>query len=238
MKKISLFMALMLAFVSMEGFAEEPVALEISEWRPYIYMEDNKPAGHAYEIVEAVFERADIAYDFQIKPWARVYSNGLKKRNYFIPGLGRTPKREDLFQWIAPLNKGVDVYFYKLKNNPVQINNLEEAKQHTIGVERGSYYHDFLEENFEEDKINHVSQPDQLLETLVNGRFNFILLEEARVLWVAEKLKIDPDLFEKSLFAFRVQDYLAASLNTDKELVRKLQKAYMELKEENLIDLR
>ncbi|MEW6982545.1 substrate-binding periplasmic protein [Colwelliaceae bacterium 6471] len=237
MKKISLLIGVILMCIALQAFAEEPVALEISEWRPYVYMEDGQPKGFSYDIVKTLFERANIQYDFQIKPWARVYKNGLEKKNYFIPGLGRTLKREPAFQWIGPLTKGIDIYFYKLKTDAVQIRNLDEAKEYSVGVERGSYYQDFLEAHFPKDKRQPVSQPDQLLKILMAKRVKFILLDEARMLKIAEKLGVDANLFEKSLFAFTVQDYLAASLNTNTALVDKLKQAYLELKAEGLINL-
>lgn len=221
----------------MYGYAQEPVALEMSEWRPYVYLENDKPTGFAYAIVDSVFERANIDYEFYVKPWARVYKDGLEKKNYFIPGLGRTHKREKLFQWIGPVTKGLDIYFFKLKSNPIQIKSIEEAKKYSVGAERGSYYQDFLEEHFTSNKRQLVTQQEQLLKMLVAKRINFILLEESMLLTISEKLALAPNLFEKSLFAFSVNEYLAASLNTDKVLVKKLQKAYRELKEKNLIHL-
>ena len=194
----------------MEVFAESPVALESSDWRPYVYMKGEEPAGFSFELVKTVFERADIAYEFSVKPWARVYKNGLTKKNYFITGLGRTFKREKLFQWIGPLTKGVAVHFYKLKTNPIQIRNIEEAKTYLIGVERGSYYQDFIEAHFTPNKRQLVVAPEQLLKMLMAERVNFILLDEARVLKLSSKLGVDSNLFERSLFAFNVQDYLAA----------------------------
>lgn len=103
---------------------------------------------------------------------------------------------------------------------------------------RGIYNQDFLETNFLPNKRQQVSRPDQLLKMLLKKRVGFIILEEARVLKVYEKLKVDPKLIEKSLFAFKVQDYLVASLHTDKILVDQSNKAYVELEKENIIDLR
>ncbi len=235
--KVGLLISLILTCFSTVVFAEEPVALESSEWRPYVYIAEEQPIGLAYDIVKAVFERADVAYKFNIKPWARVYRNGINNKNYFIPGLGRTFKREKLFQWIGPTTKAVDIHFYKLKTNPIQIKNIDEAQKYLTGVERGSYYQDFLEVHFAANKMQRVSQADQLLKMLMTKRVNFILLEETRLFNISKKLGFDPDLFEKSLFAFSVQNYLVASMNTDDALVTKLKKAYIELKKEKLINL-
>lgn len=221
----------------MTVYAEELVNLESSEWRPYVYMEEKEPRGLVYEIAKGVFKRADVDYAFSLKPWARVYKNGLHTKNYFITGIGRTLQREKLFHWIGPVTQEFDIYFYKLKSNPVKINNIEEAKGYLTGVERDSYYQNFIDTHFPQDKRKLVVSSSQLLKMLLVNRLDFVLLEEKRVFEISEKLGINPNLFEKTLLAFSVQNYLAASLNTDTVLVEKLKKAYVELKQENLIHL-
>jgi polar amino acid transport system substrate-binding protein len=235
--KIGLLICLLSTYLSLSAYAEDIVALESSEWRPYVYLEDNKPKGLVYEIAKDIFDRAEVNYAFSIKPWARVYMSALNRKNYVITGIGRTTEREKLFQWIAPLTKEFDIYFYKLRTNPIQINNIEEAKRHLTGVERSSYYQNFIDTHFTSNKRVLAVTSDQLLKMLMLKRVDFILLEEKRVLEISEKLSIDPNLFEKTFFAFSVQNYLAASLNTDTALIVKLRKAYTELKQENLINL-
>ncbi|PKG82771.1 hypothetical protein CXF85_12640 [Colwellia sp. 75C3] len=221
----------------MPAYAEDIISLESSEWRPYVYMEKTQPKGFVYEIAKDVFERADVEYAFSIKPWARVYKNGLNTNNYFITGLGRTLQREKLFHWIGPVTQEFDIYFYKLRTNSLQINNIEEAKGYLTGVERDSYYQNFIDANFPQNKRKLVVSSNQLLKMLLVKRLDFVLLEEKRVFEISAKLGLDPNLFEKSLFAFSVQNYLAASLNSDIALVDKLRKAYVDLKKENLINL-
>lgn len=235
--KLGLLISLISTCISTTIYAKNIVTLDSSEWKPYVYMEDNVPRGFVYEIVKDIFERANVDYVFNIKPWARVYKNGLNTKNYVITGIGRTVERENLFQWIGPITKEFDIYFYKLKENPIQINNIEEAKMYLTGVERDSYYQNFVDTHLSTDKRKLVVISDQLLKMLIAKRLDFILLEEKRLLEISDKLGIDSNIFEKSLFAFSVQNYLAASLNTDSALVDELRKSYVELKQENLINL-
>jgi len=218
-------------------FAEDPVVLESNESIPYSYMEDGVPSGHAYDIANSVFKRAGVAYEFSIKPWARVYKNALNTKNYFIPALGRTPKREKLFHWIGPVMKEVDINFYKLKVNPIEINNIEDAKKYVTGVERGTYYQDYLDVHVTANNRELIGSPDQLLKMLVEKRVDYIILEDEAISRTSIKLGIDPDLFEKSLYFFSAQSYLAASLTTEKVLIDKLKNSYAELKRENLISM-
>ncbi len=55
---------------------------------------------------------------------------------------------------------------------------------------------------------------------------------------VIAKYRFDPDQFERSLYAFSVVDHMAFSKTTSPELVKKIQDAYLELKQEGRIVLR
>ncbi len=207
-----------------------------SDWKPYVYEEKGVIKGSAYKIIKDVLDRAGVRFNYRILPWARAYRNGLDKENYLIGGLGRTPKRETLFHWIGPVTAGADIFFYKLKSNPVKIIDVDEAKNYSIGAERNSYYHDFLLQNeFDVNNISPVTYPDQLIRMLVSNRIPFILLDERRFLKLAEELSLDPALFDKALFAFNVTDNLAFSKKTSLELVKRLRDAYQKLVNEGEI---
>lgn len=207
-----------------------------SDWRPYAYEEDGVVKGSAYKIAKDVFERAGIPLHYEIQPWARVYHFGLTRKNYMIGGLGRTPKREKLFHWVGPVSAGFDIYFWQLKSNPIQIESIEELKKHTIGVKRATYFEDFVElKEFDKNKIQAVSEVEQLLKMAQLKRISFFLLNKKRLLEEAKRINLDPNLFEKVFFAFNVTDYMAMNLDTDPELLEKLQNAYKELEKEGKI---
>lgn len=217
--------------------AEEKIEVGAPEWQTYVYEENGVMKGFAYKIVKDVLERAGVSYDFKIYPWARAYNQGLEKKNFLLVGVGRTPKRENLFHWIGGVAKGSDIYFYKLKSNPIRMNSLKDARQHKIGVERASYYYEYLVLNgFEKEKeIHEATHPEQLLKMLSIGRLPLILLDESRLSVEAEQAGLDPNLFEKAFFAFEVTENMAFSKNTSPELVQKVRNAYQELVREGKI---
>ena len=45
----------------------------------------------------------------------------------------RTPERESLYKWIGPLGDGT-IYFYKKKDNPIQIESLDEMKNQNVTI--------------------------------------------------------------------------------------------------------
>ncbi|MDW6003644.1 transporter substrate-binding domain-containing protein [Vibrio mangrovi] len=218
-----------------EPVLQEPVVASCSE-RTYAYMHNNAIHGISYEVVKAVFERANVPFQYRILPWARIYHYGLHKENFLVACLGKTPEREGHFQWVGAVNNKLDINFYGLASNPVKINSLEEMKKYTIGVLRGSYYEDFLTRNhFPSKSIYAVSSTEQVLLMLNGHRFDFFLLEESTMSIIANSLKISPDKYKKALFAFHAEDYLAFSQQTSPELVKRVRKAYQELAAEGKI---
>lgn len=226
-----IFISLFFLFVGNVAKAEKKMIITaaLSDWKPYAYKEDKVLKGYAYEIAKSVFERAGISLNYEIWPWARVYKKGLEEKNLMIGGLGRTPKREELFHWVGPVTKGVDVSFYKLKSNSLKIKTLEELKGYKIGVSRGSYNHDYLVLKGHKSSIFPVVTADQLLSLLQKGRIDFILINSKRLLKEAKAANIALEKFEKVLFAFQAIDYMAFNRKTSLDMIRKLRKAYWEL---------
>mgnify|MGYP002700145801 CR=1 FL=1 len=214
--------------------------LEIActQWRPYAFKENAIISGPAYEIAKKVLKHAGLTFSYKIKPWARVYNNGLTRENYLVGCLGRTAVREKSFHWIGPVTQGFTVFFYKLKSNPIKIDNIEQAKSYDIAMRRSSYNHEFLKSNqFNESKMFPVSSNDQVVKMLLAKRHSFILLNESQLLDISNKQKIDATLFEKALPAFEAKEYMAFSLTTSPDLVKRVRNAYEQLSREGKIVL-
>jgi len=224
--------------VSAQNYEKLQLEIACSQWRPFAFKENSIISGPVYEIGKAVLEHAGLSYTYKIKPWTRVYNNGLSRENYLIGCLGRTPAREKMFKWIGPVTKGIAVFFYKLKSNPFKIDSLEQAKSYDIVMQRDSYNHDFLRLNqFNDAKLFPVNKNDQIIQMLLAKRYPLILMTEEQLLDISEKKKIDLSLFEKALFAFEVKDYIAFNISTSPDLVKKVRNAYERLSAEGKIIL-
>ncbi len=234
----ALFLILGLGCIVNTSAEELPVEIVCTQWRPYVVQENSVITGPVYDIAKQVLDRAGVPFEYKTKPWARIYNNGLTKRDYLIGCLGRTPAREALFHWIGPVTQGIDIYFYKLKSNPIVVTTLEQARQYNIATERGSYNHDFLRlKGFDESRIFPMSGNEQAISLLRIKRYPLYLISEDRMLALAKLKGIDPSIYERVLFAFSVKDYLAFSLDTSSILVEKVAEAYGALQAEGKIVL-
>ena len=201
-----------------------------AEWRPFVYEDKGQLVGPAYEIALKVLKHSQHPFDYKLQPWARVYNDALNQPNFLVACIGRTPKREQLFHWIGPISKGVEIYFFKLTKNNLNITSLSQAKELKVGAMRGTYNYDFLElSGFKDKNIHQSVKSEQLLNMLINKRYDLVISDEKQLQSEAKKLKVNPDVFEKVLFAFSVTDNLAFSKNTPEHIIKTFKDAYSHL---------
>lgn len=72
---------------------------------------------------------------------------------------------------------------------------------------------------------------------LLGHRIDLLLLSEKEMLEISKKLQLDPNMFAKTHFAFKVRSYMAFNKMTPKALITKLKSAYQELDREGKITL-
>jgi len=211
-----------------------------NHYRPYVDIVNGKIVGSGYEIAKDVLNKAGVKFKYKVLPWARVYHYGLYKKNYMIGCLGRTDIRENKFQWIGPMEKGIELDFWALKTNHIKIKNLNDLKKYKIACIKSTYAEQFLvAHNFPKKNIKAIIIPKQLIIMLKNRRVDFVLSNIEELSEAAKKLDIDVNkLVKKAFFGFKVQNYLAFSKSTPKKIVEKVKKAYKELQKEGKIDLK
>ena len=238
MKKTLLFL-ISVVFLFANNTQETIVEVGCSHYRPYVDEVDGKVSGPGYDIAKDVLNNADIKFKYKVLPWARVYQYGLHKKNYLVGCLGRTNIRENLFQWVGPMEIGVKLYFYALKSNPITLKSVKEAKEYKIAAEKDTYNDQYLVANkFPKKRVKSVVGKVQMLEMLKHKRVDLLLLNDEELNAAAKKGNIDPSIFKKVIYVFSVQSYLAFSNKTPKELVDKVKNSYDQLNKDGKIKIK
>lgn len=107
---------------------ESRISVVTEEWPPYNYIESGVVKGFSVEIVQAILKRLNEDIQIQLFPSMRAsYMLNTLPGTLFIT-MFRTPERETQYKWIGPLDNGA-IYFYKRKDNPLQLSSLEDAKK-------------------------------------------------------------------------------------------------------------
>lgn len=141
--------ALLLVLLLSNSFyvkAMDKINLITEDWPPYNYFEGQKLVGYSTDIVRLVLKELGISEKIEVFPSMRAAQIlESEKRTMFFSYI-RTPKRENKFKWIGPFGMQ-SIYFYKRKNSPLEINNMEDAKKvHSVCSRSGGLVFDTLNE--------------------------------------------------------------------------------------------
>ncbi|HYE00195.1 MAG TPA: transporter substrate-binding domain-containing protein [Alphaproteobacteria bacterium] len=93
--------------------------------------------GISTEIVQALMERAGIAYEIRVLPWQRAYNGAQTEPNTCVFSTNDTEERHALFKWVGPLARGGWTLFGR-EDSTISISSLEDAKPYLIAVQAGS----------------------------------------------------------------------------------------------------
>lgn len=212
------------------------ITLACSDW-PYMFIKNNDVSGVSYEIAQAIAERTNITFSYEQFPWARLYYYGKTRDNFVIGCLERVYWRENEFYWIGLVNPGANVYFYRLATSPVQISVLHDLRNYRIGVQRNSYYEQFLRDNsFTDENIVPVTSQYQSLLMLKAGRIDFVLMADTIVAGLVSQFNFPAHQLEKAMIAYHLDTYLALSKKSSPELYQQLRDTYLALQKEGKIE--
>ncbi len=143
--RLILCSCLLLTSISLQSHAE---TIEVvTEDSLYAYQRDDKVVGPGIRIAEETLKNAQLTdYSLSLYPWARAYEKALHEPNVLIFPLDRTPAREQLFKWVGEIHR-VASRLYKMRDSEgIVVNNLEDAKQYSIGVVRNDAKQIYLQQ--------------------------------------------------------------------------------------------
>ncbi|MBU6953769.1 ABC transporter substrate-binding protein [Hahella sp. HN01] len=111
---------------------------------PFMELRHDRPAGLAIDILNMLFQRAEVDYSILFLPPKRAYVTALSEPNNCVLAIERSQAREALFQWVSPIlitRHG----FYSNQTDNYNIRTLNDAKPLVIGSYLGSGVGEYLE---------------------------------------------------------------------------------------------
>lgn len=123
------------------------LSIYTEEWAPISFSVDGKPDGLAVQVVQEIQKRVKNQDPIKVVPWARGWKIMTEQPNTVLFAMTRTPAREQLFSMIGPIATGT-INFYALKDSPLYIGSIDDAKQaKAVGVYRSSVEDQLLMEH-------------------------------------------------------------------------------------------
>ncbi len=203
-----------------------------------IYCEDDPPfqiinngqiSGLTGEIVQEIQHRLKNKDKIEVVPWARGYKALETQPNTVLFSVSRTKERNELFQWVGPINE-ISYGLYAKSNSKIVINNLDDAKKlKTIGV----YINDIRDQYLTQQgftNLDRVNDNTINIKKLMLGRIDVYADSDDGLESNAKSAGYNSkDL--KLLYVFmKTQLYIAMSKNTDPAIVKQWNKALNDMK--------
>lgn len=231
MKKASFVFLLCAALLGTANTGAQTVRA-VTETTAYVYMQGDKIAGPATEILEKTLNNAGIKdYRVSIYPWARAYDMALTEPNVLIYLIARTPEREHLFQWVGEFMQ-VRYHLYKLRERTdIVANSLDTARKYVIGVMRDDLRHQYLKkQGFSRLVVSAEIQEN--FAQLVNRQVDLVPLSDSGAARLCREANFDCAGLEKLLPLEETTTglYMAYSKSTPAALVARTHAAFEQLR--------
>jgi len=168
-------------------------------------------------------------------PWARAYDMALKEANVLIFLIARTPARERQFQWAGEIMK-IQYHLYRLKSHPLDIGTLEAAKAYTIGVMRDDVRQQYLRAKGFERLVVSAQSLDNFRK-LLRGQVDLVPLTTDDAASLCQQTGFDCANLVRVLTLDEASTglYMAYSLQTPLDVVRRTQAAFDQLKSQGQV---
>jgi polar amino acid transport system substrate-binding protein len=205
----------------------------------YLTADEQKVRGFTVDLIQLILDDTGIKKDREITllPWIRVLKTIENEPNILILDIARKPSREKLYKWVGPISPR-EIWLYKLKSRKdLQVNSIQDIKNYTVGVMRGSSAsEELMQYGFEDGKnLAVVTQEVQNIKKILKGRIDFITFNRVELAWsvysVSPQVKLNK--FEPAyLLSDKFEYYFALSKEVSDETVVKLQKALDQIKKD------
>jgi polar amino acid transport system substrate-binding protein len=232
-----LALALPLAAPS-HAWSEGSLRVVTEDWPPYNYTREGEVVGCSTEVVRAVLERAGIRGRFESYAWARAYVLAQTLPNVLIYSIARNAEREPQFHWIGPIGER-RLFLYRLAaRDDLRVRSIDDLHQYRIGLVRDDFAeHYFADQGFLDNEcFTQASTQEQALRMLLAGRVDLVSGTDPVLASFLRENDLPLDRVERVWeIPAEAGYYMALKANSDPELLRRLDKAFRELRDEGRI---
>ncbi|MDA3838913.1 MAG: transporter substrate-binding domain-containing protein, partial [Candidatus Delongbacteria bacterium] len=154
-----------------------------------IVAEDSIADGFSVELLKATCEAMKINIDFKVGAWSKIKQELADGMIDVLPLVGRTPEREDLYDFTFPyLTFHGAVFAVK---NDVSIKTLADLKNKSIIVLKGDNSEEYVKREKLSSKIISVLTSEDAFKALENGECDAVIAQKVMGLQLIDQLKLE-----------------------------------------------
>ena len=198
-----------------------------------LYTEENPPlnlsrggqvSGFSTDIINALSARTGDSITIELGPWTRGYTKAQNEANTGVFSTARIAAREKRFQWVGPLTHTRN-RFYTHKAAGKRITSLDEAaRAGRLVLPRQWYSYEYLQAQGM-DNIYTVTTPEKMMQMFSAGRADVLAVSDIALPGLLAMVGMTEAQVEPQFIFLEHQSYLAFSLKTDAQIVRRWQRA-------------
>lgn len=214
---------------------DKPLVILTENAPPNSYYDNGQLTGRAVEIVRAVLAEIDMEkQEILLYPWPRGYRMLQTKENIALFATSRTQLRESQFKWAGPIADN-EVNLYRLKSRTdIVVNSIDDLQNYIVGSSRDDQKTEYLQAHGV--KVDISKQDKTNIRKLFMGRVDIIPYAASRFEYDINQQALDPNEVVKvfNIESISTQIYIAFSLSTDDEVVKKFQHGFDEIKRKGI----
>ncbi|WP_409525771.1 substrate-binding periplasmic protein [Nitrincola sp. MINF-07-Sa-05] len=186
--------------------------------------EEGNIQGIAIDLVQRLFDVADVPYELSIQPSRRALESTLNTPGVCAFPVERSQEREALFEWVGPVTISRHG-FYSHPDHPKPLLTMEDARGYQIGSFIGSGVGEYLADlGF---SVYQTPEPSQGLLMLSHQRIDLWVSDTRAAPAIAEKMNVD--LKHSELEFFTTLRSMACHPDTDPETLAHLSQTLLKL---------
>ena len=207
------------------------------EWPPYNFIRDNKLVGVSTDILKAVCADTELKCDMQLVPWTRAYKTVLETPDTMIYTISRIPLREKQFTWIGPILPR-SMWIYARTEVASKIHTLKDIANFRIGaIREEASLSELLEAGVPSSSIQIFNTNTDEMRMLKAGKIDIVANTEIGMQQNQKTFGIADKAMKRMM---KLNDgaalYFGMNINSNRDLVAKLQASVDKMKREGKID--
>jgi polar amino acid transport system substrate-binding protein len=211
------------------------ITMMTEEYPPVTFMKNGKITGFVTEMVREISARQGIQDNIRLTSWDEAYKVALSNPNVVLFSAEKTDKREKLFQWVGPVGKN-SASFYAKKGSGIRMNSLDEARKVAAIATTANWFteQDLRSRGF----TNLVSSPlpTDNVRKLMKGEVELSVFTDITVPQIVKNAGYSMDDLEPVFPLSSTYFYIAMSLGTPPEMVKRWQAILDELKKDGTFE--
>ncbi len=191
------------------------------DYPPYCIVDENgNPDGFSIELFKEVANRVNLDVQIKIGIWNEIKQDLAEGKIDALPLVGRTPGREELFDFTLPYLSLHGAVFVRKETE--YIKSIEDLKDKSIGVMRGDNAEEFVRRENISNQIHTTNTFEEAFKKLAGGEYDAVITQRVMGLHLLDEMGIESvKVLDLQLPEFR-QDFCFAVQKGDEELLSRL----------------